>query len=195
MSNSTTNIPTSIRSVAKEAYARYPVAVAVQATMSSFANAKKNISDDNAILLVSYIEPVREVINEAMGGTKKTQRWVKWDSPDLNEWVLRVSGRVNDFQDRVYDLKEKMGRVDHLMKQLSTATYNRDTLEEVMASLQLVVDEMQRKNFANMSIWKKWTQKLKVSFAAVKEAMEMWLRAFVGQDDQVVIRIVSNAQK
>ena len=36
----TNSIPASLRSVAKEAYLRYPVAVAVQAALASFANAK-----------------------------------------------------------------------------------------------------------------------------------------------------------
>ena len=44
MSSSNTNIPASIRSVAREAYTRYPVAVAVQAALAAFINGKKNIS-------------------------------------------------------------------------------------------------------------------------------------------------------
>lgn len=137
MSNSSTSIPASIRSLAKEAYVRYPVAVALQAALASFVNAKRHMSDENSILLISYIESVRELINEAMGGTKKTQRWIKWDSPDLNDWVARLTARVNDFQDRVYDLKEKVTKVENTLKVLETSVYSREPFVEAMVLLQV----------------------------------------------------------
>ena len=184
LSQSSNSIPASIRGVAKEAYARYPVAVTLQAALSSFINAKKYMTEENSMLLISYIEPVREAINEAMGGTKRTQRWVKWDSPELQEWVVRLSSRVNEFQDRVYDLKEKVTRVEQQLKQLETVIYDRKPLEDAIMSLQLVVDEMQRKNFANMQLWVETLDRKVESIICnrLKGAVDTWSRSFVGND-------------
>lgn len=181
LSSSTNSIPATIRSIAKEAYSRYPVAVALQAALSSFYDAKRNMSETNAVLLNSYIEPVREVINEAMGGTKRAQRWIKWDSTDLNEWVSRISIRVSDYQDRVNDINEKVFKVESLLRRLETAPYERQILETIMADLQTVVDEMQRKNFSNVAIWISQLDKKVETIICnrLKVAIDNWLKAFV----------------
>ena len=54
--------------------ARYPVAVALQAALSGLGNVKKMMTEDSNMLLVAYMDPIRDTVNEAMGGTKKNQR-------------------------------------------------------------------------------------------------------------------------
>ena len=56
--------------------ARYPVAVALQAALSGLGNVKKMMNEDSTMLLVAYLDPIREAVNEAMGGTKRNQRCV-----------------------------------------------------------------------------------------------------------------------
>ena len=119
MSTAHKTIPLTIRSQSKEAYTRYPIAMALQAALASFGIAKKGITDDNGILLVSslqvttdhriiffplviakmlltllYIQAVRDLIKEALGGSKRSRRWIKWDSADLDSWVGQVSNKV-----------------------------------------------------------------------------------------------------
>lgn len=47
-----------------------------------------------ACLLQSHVSEVRDLIKEALGGSKRTKRWVKWESGDLNDWVQRLSAKV-----------------------------------------------------------------------------------------------------
>jgi dynein heavy chain 1 len=120
MSTAHKSIPHTIRSQAKEAFQRYPVAMALQAALAGFNHAKACIAkispqqqqafsvyggvsaSDHGVqlikartsLLVSHIQAVRDIIKEAMGGSKRTKRWVKWDTPELNDWVSQLSSKV-----------------------------------------------------------------------------------------------------
>jgi hypothetical protein len=124
MSTSHKSIPHTIRSQAKEAFNRYPVAMALQAAVAGYNHAKASIGkispqqqkafsvitgitgpslasdctnylvNARTSLLVSHIQAVREIIKEAMGGSKRTKRWIKWDSQDLNDWVSQLSSKV-----------------------------------------------------------------------------------------------------
>lgn len=107
MSTTHKTIPSTLLSMAKEAYARYPVATALQAALSGFSLAKIGINRSNALLLTSPLLAVREVIKEAIGGSKRTKRWIKWDSAsDLDDWVGQLSNKVYALQEKVksYDI-------------------------------------------------------------------------------------------
>jgi len=83
MSTSSKSIPATIRSLSKEAQMRYPAAMALQAGLATFARAKKDLCDEDSKLLVSYIEPIREMVKEAIGGGG-IKRWVKWDAKEIH---------------------------------------------------------------------------------------------------------------
>ena len=109
-------IPHTVRTQAKEAFIRYPVAMALQAALAGYQNAKSslmkvpvggatnNINNNETAaivtarhhLLAGHLQAVRDVINEAVGGSKKSRRWLKWDSPDLNDWVAQLSTKVDN---------------------------------------------------------------------------------------------------
>ena len=182
MASSTNSIPASIRSIAKEAYTRYPVAVTLQSAVACFSNAKKFITTENSILLISYIESVRDIVNESMGGTKRNQRWVKWDSPELSDWVSRFTSRVNELQDRVYDLKDKIIKVDSLCKVIEQSNYDRKKFEDAILSIQIIIDEMQRKNYSNMNLWvTKLDKKIEsILCMRIKALIEIWISSFTG---------------
>jgi dynein heavy chain 1, cytosolic len=153
MSTTHKTIPRTIQSQSAEAYARYPVATALQAAISGFYLAKKHIHDRNEILLAGHISAVRDAMKEAFGGSKRSKRWIKWDSTDLNDWVSQLSSKVITLQERVDDVNEKINKVESLLSQLSTCNYQREIFEEVLASIQQVVDEMQMKGYVNVLAW------------------------------------------
>ena len=67
-----------------------------QAALTVFNQAKASIPDSSFPLLVTHMSEVRESVKEAFGGTKKSRRWIKWDSRDhLDDWVGQLSGKVS----------------------------------------------------------------------------------------------------
>lgn len=153
MSTAHKTIPRTIQSQSMEAYARYPTAMALQAAISGFVLAKKHINDSNEILLASLVVAVRDTIKEAFGGSKRSKRWIKWDTPDLNEWVGQLSSRVVALQERVDDVNEKLNKVNTSLSNLSTCPYQRSDLEHIIQDIQLIVDEMQMRGYSNINIW------------------------------------------
>ncbi len=105
-------IPHTIRSHAKEAFARYPTAMALQAALAGFSQSKAGINSSNSRLLVTHVQAVRDVIKEAMGVSKRTKKWIKWDSADLSDWVTLLSSKVYTLQERVDGLNEKLKTIE-----------------------------------------------------------------------------------
>ena len=93
----------------------------------------------------------------------------------------RFTVRVNDFQERVYDLRDKLARVDECLKQLETISYERHRLEEVLSTVQILIDEMQRKNLSNISVWMDLLDKRieKIIINRLKSAIDVWLKSFI----------------
>lgn len=146
-------IPKSIREKAKEAFARYPVAMALQAALAAFTQAKGHISQQGAFLLVKYIQEVRDTIKEAMGGTKASKRWIKWEDPDLGKWVTQLSSKIYTLQERVDDVNDKLCLVESHVLNLSKCTFEQVAFAEILGKIQSLVDEMQIRGLSNVAVW------------------------------------------
>ena len=146
-------IPHTIKARSTEAYGRYPVALALQSALAGFAQAKKKINDSNAILLNSHVQTVREVVREALGGSKRQSKWIKWDAKELHDWVSHLSNKIFSLQERVDELTETLLNVDELLDQLKHCPYDSASLNDIMSYLQAIVDEMPMKGFSNIAVW------------------------------------------
>lgn len=174
-------IPLTIRSQSKEAYNRYPIAMALQAGLAGFAQAKRGINESNSLLLATHIQAIRDIIKEAFGGSKRAKRWVKWDSVDIEEWSGQFSSKVLNLQERVDDVNEKIKRVGELISKLNSCPYNRKSMSEILSSLQQVVDEMQMRGFTNINAWVFNLDKTieNIIAARLESAIKIWVNAFI----------------
>ena len=180
MSTSHKTIPSTIVKASREAYARYPTATALQAALAGFSQAKTGITAENALLLATHISAVREVVKEAMGGSQRTKRWIKWDSADLGEWVGHFSNKVYALQEKVDDVRGKTATVESLLGKLRTCAYQREVMWEVMDTLQKVVDEVQIRGFSNVPVWVVGLDHRieQIVLARLQDAVSAWCAAF-----------------
>jgi dynein heavy chain 1 len=154
MSTTHKTIPSTLLSMSREAYTRYPIATALQAALSGFAQAKCGINSSNSVLLTSHVQAVRDVIKEVIGGSKRSKKWIKWDSAShLDDWVGQFSNKVYVLQEKVDDIIEKVTQVESLLQQLRSCAYGRIPMGSAMAKLQAVVDEIQIRGFSNVAAW------------------------------------------
>jgi len=164
-----------------EAYTRYPIALALQAGLASFAQAKRSITEATSLLLASHIQAVREIIKEAFGGSKQKNRWIKWDSGvDLEEWAGQFSNKVHALQERVDDLAEKIRSVEELLTRLTSCPYSRSYMTDIMASLQAVVNDMLLRGFSNVGVWfAQLESRIEgIIFNRLKSAVKAWTMSF-----------------
>jgi dynein heavy chain 1, cytosolic len=181
MSTTHKAIPSTLLSMSREAYARYPIATALQAALSGFAQAKSGISTSNSVLLTSHVQAVRDIIKEAIGGSKRTKRWIKWDSAsDLNDWVGQFSNKVYALQEKVDDVTEKISKIEEYLQQLRSCPYVRVRMGEILGALQATVDEVQIRGFSNVAAW---VSDLDARIETIlldrlKTAVKLWVQAF-----------------
>jgi dynein heavy chain 1 len=146
------NIPNTIKSRAVEAYRRYPIASALESTLKTYHVTKGKINNFNSPLLVNHLQAVRDIIKNAMGGSKSS-KWIKWDSPELNEWVNSFSMKVTALQERVDDVCEKLKTIDDHLANLTSCPYEKAVMEGIMSSIQLIIDELPMKGLSNVPVW------------------------------------------
>eukprot|EP01041_Mallomonas_annulata_P000303 gene303-544_t len=175
-------IPSTVRSLSKVAFTRYPIAMALQAALSTFIQAKKGITTENSILLVTYILGVREMIKEAMGGSSRSKRWIKWDTSDLNDWVGQFSNKVYSLQERVDDVTEKMSSIHTLLQNLRVCPYERKIMDDIVRAIQGLVDELQMRGLSNIGVWVASIDKKMegILSSRLKVAIRSWSSSFVG---------------
>ena len=147
-------IPSSIKSKANEAYVRYPIAIALQSILSIFHQSKLKLTSSNSLLLFTHIKSVREIINEAIGGSKRS-RWIKWDTTDLNEWINILSNKVYTLQERVDEINEKLFIIQQHLMELSSCSYDYNIMNTNIQQIQSIVDELSMRGLSNIAIWTK----------------------------------------
>ena len=187
-------IPSSIKSKAAEAYQRYPTALALQSVLASFLQAKKKINANNSMLLVAHLQAVREVLGEAIGGSKRS-RWIKWDSQDTNEWVHLLSSKVYNLQERVDDVNEKLDRLEDLLGRLQMCAYEREMFDEIVSSIQGIVDELPMRGLSNIPAWVAQLDKRLegVVRKRLESAIRDWVEKFKVEDYDTRARMRANA--
>lgn len=175
-------IPATIKTLANEAYARFPISMALEAALSGFAHAKQGVTPRNLPLLAAHLVAVRDSIKEAIGGSKQSKKWIKWDSADLNEWVGRVSHKVYAFQERVDDICDKLEAVDSYLLQLQTCAFEREAFEQVMSNLQTVIDDTRMRGYANVQTWVSDLDERieQIILDRIKRGINAWIQAFRG---------------
>lgn len=180
MSTAHKTIPSTIRSQSKEAFTRYPIAMAIEAALSGFYQAKQVINESNLLLLASHIQSVREILKEAFGGSKRSKRWIKWDSNDISDWVGQLSNKVFSLQERVDDVNEKIRAINNLIQSLKSCKYERKAFQDIIDSIQKIVDDMQIRGFSNMHQWlNDIDKKIEIILSErLKAAILVWVRAF-----------------
>ena len=110
-------IPFSIKKPADEAFQRYPAAAALKLALSTFQQAKrametseqnqnKNKNQQMSILLVSQEQSIRDLIQDALlgsrtVGSKQYKKRLHWNGEGLSDWVETFSRRVTRFEEKV----------------------------------------------------------------------------------------------
>jgi dynein heavy chain 1, cytosolic len=157
-------IPVSIINQSAEAYSRYPIAMALDASISSYRHVLRSADHRAQLLLASHIRNVRETINEAFGISKryKDEFIMTWqasiDSTSVNKdslgnWSNQLSAKVYALQDRVEDISKKLNLVNSLCESFKFCTYDSAVFFDLIANIQVIVDDIQSRGYSNIAVW------------------------------------------
>lgn len=204
-------IPLFIKKPADEAFERYPAASALKLALTTYHQAKRAmyLSDDKrkipvsgedigaadgaesgksnqiSILLVAQEQSIRDLIHDALLGTrtvgsKQYKKRLNWNGDGLLDWVETFSRRVARFEEKVEDAVKKSNQVYELLQQLRICHYTNEAMGEVLLAIQSVVDEMQMRGFSNIELWVSSVDKDIEGIIGHRLSSEVsrWLKAF-----------------
>jgi dynein heavy chain 1 len=177
--------------VSDEASQRYPFGVAIKTALRSYQAVRSLITTNLEPLVMPQLLEVREIISEAFDVKLHTstaiakKRRIRWDSPNLSEWVARLSDSVTKLEERVEQLLHTCDCVESAIRKLETVEYSSTSIREVLESIQKSIDEMSMSGYSDLAVWvRSVDDRLAVVLAGrLKTALEGWALTFAANTE------------
>jgi dynein heavy chain 1 len=179
------DIPRTLTTMADEAVARYPHAVAIQTAISSYQAARAQLTSDLAILVKPELVGIRKCVSQAFGvklSSSKKQRRVRWqDSVELTNWVSQLVDAMQKLEDRVEGLLSCRDRIQASIAALDDVEYDSSSFQRVLADIQKVLDEMSLSGYADLDKWVQQLSTKRIGTVLAKRlhaALQGWIGTF-----------------
>jgi dynein heavy chain 1 len=185
------DVPKTLSMVSDEASQRYPFGVAIKTALRSYQAVRSLITTNLEPLVMPQLLEVREIISEAFDVKLHTstaiakKRRIRWDSPNLSEWVARLSDSVTKLEERVEQLLHTCDCVESAIRKLETVEYSSTSIREVLESIQKSIDEMSMSGYSDLAVWvRSVDDRLAVVLAGrLKTALEGWALTFAANTE------------
>lgn len=136
---------------------------------------------------------IRECIAEAFDvklsgsaiGTKK--RRIRWDTPEMTDWVTRLTESVTKLEDRVEQLLRACDKVDIALNLLEQVNYDTVKFRSVLASIQKTIDEMSLSGYSDLDTWVRVVGDKMADVLAkrLEGALKAWNKSFKMHDKNI----------
>lgn len=129
---------------------------------------------------------IRECIAEAfdvkLSGSSiaSKKRRVRWDTPEMTDWVTRLTEGVTKLEDRVEQLLRACDKVDIALNLLEQVNYDAAKFQSVLASIQKTIDEMSLSGYSDLDSWVRVVgdKMAEVLSKRLEGALKAWNKAF-----------------
>jgi dynein heavy chain 1 len=180
------DIPRTLTMVSEEAMARYPYAVAIKTALRSYQAVRVLVTPELEPLVMPQLLEIRECISEAfdvkLSGSSiaSKKRRVRWDTPEMTEWVTRLTESVTKLEDRVEQLLRACDKVDIALNLLEQVNYDAGKFQAVLASIQKTIDEMSLSGYSDLDSWVRVVgdKMAEVLSKRLEGALKAWNKAF-----------------
>ena len=188
------DIPRTLTTVGDEANGRYPFAIAIKTALRSYQCVRIHVTPELEPLVLPQLLEIREYIAEAFDVKLSTstavskKRRVRWDTPEMTDWVTRLTESVTKFEERIEQLLQSCEKVDAAIDFLGDVDYDEAKFGSVITTIQDTIDAMSLSGFSNLESWVKVVceRMAKVLSVRLEKALEAWNHKFKpseGEDD------------
>lgn len=182
----TADIPRTLLTMADEAVARYPHAIAIQTALSTYQTMRSQLSGDLESLVMPELLDIRECISQAFGvklsSSSSKKRRVRWqDSAELMAWVSQLVETTQKFEDRVEGLLSCRDKIQASVLELDEVDFDSESLRKVLSNIQTVLDEMSLSGYSNLESWVQRLsskQIMDVLANRLQSALQSWIAKF-----------------
>lgn len=132
--------------------------------------------------LIEIRECVAEAFDVKLSGSSiaSKKRRVRWDTPEMTDWVTRLTENVTKLEDRVEQLLRACDKVDIALNLLEQVDYDAVKFQSVLASIQKTIDEMSLSGYSDLDLWVRVVgdKMAEVLAKRLEGALKAWNRAF-----------------
>ena len=184
------DVPKTLSMVSDEAMHRYPFAIAIKTALRSYQTVRSLITASLEPLVMPQLLEIRELISEAFDVKLDTstaiakKRRIRWDSPNISDWVARLSDSVTKLEERVEQLLHTCDTVESAIGRLSTVEYSSASIGDVLDSIQRSIDEMSMSGYSDLAVWvRSVDERLAIVLAQrLNTALENWVYTFAANE-------------
>ena len=184
------DVPKTLSIVSDEAIQRYPFGVAIKTALRSYQAARSLLTVNLEPLVMPQLLEIREIVSEAFDVKLDTstaiakKRRIRWDSPNLSDWVTRLSDSVTKLEERVEQLLHTCDTVEAAIGKLNTVEYSSPSIRKILESIQGSIDEMSMSGYSDLAIWvRSVDERLAVVLAErLQIALENWAYTFAASE-------------
>lgn len=199
------DIPRTLTTVGDEANGRYPFAIAIKTALRSYQCVRIHVTPELEPLVLPQLLEIREYIAEAFDVKLSTstavskKRRVRWDTPEMTDWVTRLTESVTKFEERIEQLLQSCEKVDAAIDFLGDVDYDEAKFGSVITTIQDTIDAMSLSGFSNLESWVKVVceRMAKVLSVRLEKALEAWNHKFKpseGEDDAEASRSATSME-
>lgn len=126
---------------------------------------------------------------------------MSWDSYKIEQYQLKLAETVNTYQERCEELLNVVRIVNADLNVLKSCQYDKETIENLLSSIQKGVDQLSLGNYSNLAQWvNKLDRQIETILShRVEEAIRVWTLVFSQSEEveelrerQVVLPQVKN---
>uniref|UniRef100_A0A1B0B0C4 Dynein heavy chain, cytoplasmic n=1 Tax=Glossina palpalis gambiensis TaxID=67801 RepID=A0A1B0B0C4_9MUSC len=182
-------VPLTIVNKAHQANQIYPYAISLIESVRTYERTLEKIEDRASIvpLVAGLRKEVLNLVSEGIG--------LVWESYKLDQYVLRLSECVTQFQEKVEDLLVVEEQLDVDVRSLETCPYSAATFVEILSKIQHAVDDLSLRQYSNLSVWvSRLDEEVEKKLASRLQAgIQAWTEALTGDKKEVDLSMDTDA--
>lgn len=132
--------------------------------------------------LLEIRECIAEAFDVKLSGSAiaAKKRRVRWDTPEMTDWVTRLTEAVTKLEDRVEQLLRACDKVDIALNLLEQVNYDSVKFQSVLGSIQKTIDEMSLSGYSDLDSWVHVVgdKMAEVLSKRLEGALKAWNKAF-----------------
>jgi dynein heavy chain 1 len=166
-------IPDTIKKVAKDKEAMYPIAMSLESSLKIYNNVTSN--PEILLLVANYKNIVRSKIME--GTNKKKWPVDREQEAEVKEFAQSFADAVEEYQKKNDDVHELLRQIQNNFTLLETCDYSHFIVAGRISEIQTIMDKMSTKGLVNLDKYAETANvRLQETLASrLTEALQMWL--------------------
>ncbi|CAP31232.1 Protein CBR-DHC-1 [Caenorhabditis briggsae] len=188
-------VPLKIVNWAHQANQMHPSATSLIEATRTFSSVNAALASVQGVdsLLASY---KKDIQNQLLEGAT-----LGWDSYKVDQYQLKLAETVNTYQERCEELLNVVRIVNADLNVLKSCRYDKETIENLLTSIQKGVDQLSLGNYSNLAQWVNTLDRQIEAILArrVEDAIRVWTLVFSQSEEveelrerQVVLPHVKN---